>query len=131
MKTEAVFYYKIRIEGGEMPKARNPNREKAFEIYKKHKGEIDLVEIASQLNLAAGTVRGWKSKDKWDEKMNACGGWNSFYWSNHDQARAVTRFGDESPEYRVISAKMLGALHIQNNQCRGICQRSKIRFLLL
>lgn len=53
-----------------MPKARNPNREKAFEIYKKHKGEIDLVEIASQLNLAAGTVRGWKSKDKWDEKMN-------------------------------------------------------------
>lgn len=53
-----------------MPKARNPNREKAFEIYKKHKGEIDLVEIASQLNLAAGTIRGWKSKDKWDEKMN-------------------------------------------------------------
>ena len=45
-----------------MPKARNPNREKAFEIYKKHKGEIDLVEIASQLNLAAGTVRGWKNE---------------------------------------------------------------------
>ena len=50
---------------------------------------------------------------EWDEKMNACGGWNSLYWSNHDQARAVTRFGDESPEYRVISAKMLGtALHM-------------------
>ena len=45
--------------------------------------------------------------------MNACGGWNSLYWSNHDQARVVTRFGDESPEYRVISAKMLGtALHM-------------------
>ena len=45
--------------------------------------------------------------------MNACGGWNSLYWSNHDQDRAVTRFGDESPEYRVISAKMLGtALHM-------------------
>lgn len=53
-----------------MPKARNPNREKAFEIYKKHEGKIDLVEIASQLNVAAGTIRGWKSKDKWDEKMN-------------------------------------------------------------
>ena len=50
---------------------------------------------------------------EWDEKMRACGGWNSLYWSNHDQARAVTRFGDESPEYRVISAKMLGtALHM-------------------
>lgn len=53
-----------------MPRARNPNRDKAFEIYKKHNGEIDLVEIASQLNISAGTVRGWKSKDKWDQKMN-------------------------------------------------------------
>jgi phage terminase small subunit len=53
-----------------MPKVRDPNREKAFLIYKKHDGFIDLVEIASQLNLSAGTVRGWKSKDKWDDKLN-------------------------------------------------------------
>lgn len=53
-----------------MPRARDPNRNKAFELYKKHKGNIDLVEIASQLNVSAGTVRGWKSKDKWDEKVN-------------------------------------------------------------
>ena len=53
-----------------MPRARNPNRDKAFEIYKKHNGEIDLVEIASQLNISAGTVRGWKSKDKWEQKLN-------------------------------------------------------------
>ena len=24
-------------------------------------------------------------------------GWNSLYWNNHDQPRAVTRFGDDSP----------------------------------
>lgn len=49
----------------------------------------------------------------WDEKMRLCNGWNSLYWSNHDQARAVTRFGNEAPEYRVISAKMLGTcLHM-------------------
>lgn len=53
-----------------MPRARNPNRDKAFEIYKKYNGEIDLVEIASRLNISAGTVRGWKSKDKWDQKLN-------------------------------------------------------------
>ena len=53
-----------------MPRARDPNRDKAFEIYKKYKGNIDLVEIANQLNISSGTVRGWKSKDKWTEKMN-------------------------------------------------------------
>ena len=24
-------------------------------------------------------------------------GWNSLYWDNHDQPRAVSRFGDDSP----------------------------------
>ena len=52
-----------------MARERNPNRDKAFDIYKKHKGEIDLVEIASQLDVPDGTIRGWKSKDKWDKKL--------------------------------------------------------------
>ena len=47
---------------------------------------------------------------KWQEKMQECGGWNSLYWSNHDQSRAVTRFGNETPKYRVLSAKMLGTV---------------------
>ena len=47
---------------------------------------------------------------KWQERMQECGGWNSLYWSNHDQARAVTRFGNETPKYRVLSAKMLGTV---------------------
>lgn len=53
-----------------MPRARNPNRDKAFEIYKSHNGKIDLVDIADQLQISPGTVRGWKSKDKWEQKLN-------------------------------------------------------------
>ena len=53
-----------------MGRARDPNRNKAFEIYKEHDGKIDLAEIASQLNTSPGTVRGWKSKDSWDKKLN-------------------------------------------------------------
>jgi oligo-1,6-glucosidase len=37
-------------------------------------------------------------------------GWNSLYWDNHDQPRAVSRFGDDSPEYRVASAKTLATV---------------------
>ena len=37
-------------------------------------------------------------------------GWNSLFWSNHDQPRIVSRFGDASAEYRVLSAKMLATL---------------------
>ena len=39
--------------------------------------------------------------------------WNSLYWDNHDQPRAVSRFGDDSPMYREVSAKMIATcLHM-------------------
>ena len=52
-----------------MGRARDPNRDKAFEIYSKHNGNIELIEIAERLGVSAGTVRGWKSKDKWEPKI--------------------------------------------------------------
>lgn len=40
--------------------------------------------------------------------------WNSLFWDNHDQPRAVSRFGDDRPQYREASAKMLATcLHMQ------------------
>ena len=37
-------------------------------------------------------------------------GWNSLYWDNHDQPRAVSRFGDDSPNHRENSAKTLATV---------------------
>ena len=40
-------------------------------------------------------------------------GWNSLYFGNHDQPRAVSRFGNDAPEHRVASAKALATvLHL-------------------
>ena len=48
----------------------------------------------------------------WQEGL-ADVGWNSLYWDNHDQPRAVSRFGDDRPEFRVPSAKTLATvLHL-------------------
>ncbi|PTM21239.1 glucohydrolase [Lactobacillus sp. PFC-70] len=49
---------------------------------------------------------------RWQKALDGKG-WNSLYWNNHDQPRAVSRFGDDRPEYRVRSAKALGTtLHM-------------------
>lgn len=53
-----------------MPRQRSPNRDRAFEIYREHGGNIELIEIAGILNVPEGTVRGWKNKDGWDSKLN-------------------------------------------------------------
>ena len=42
-------------------------RELAFELYKNSNGEKPLVEIAQEVGASPGTVRGWKSRYKWDE----------------------------------------------------------------
>lgn len=49
---------------------------------------------------------------KWQTELNGKA-WNSLYWDNHDQPRIVSRWGNDSEKYRVVSAKMLGTcLHM-------------------
>ncbi len=43
---------------------------------------------------------------RWDSAF-AQKGWLSIFLANHDQARLVSRFGDDRPEYRDLSSKML------------------------
>lgn len=51
---------------------------------------------------------------RWQEDLYQKG-WNSLYWSNHDQPRTVSRYGCDSAKYRVVSAKMLGTvLHMMS-----------------
>ena len=46
---------------------------------------------------------------KWQEGMQEGHAWNAVFWCNHDQPRAVSRFGDDG-RYWKESAKMLAAL---------------------
>ena len=70
-----------------------------------------------------GTILKWTDKkpdlfrlkqilSRWQEELGE-DTWNSLYWDNHDQPRAVSRFGDDSSRYREVSAKMLATcLHM-------------------
>jgi len=46
---------------------------------------------------------------KWQEGMQGGNAWNAVFWCNHDQPRAVSRFGDDK-KYWKESAKMLASL---------------------
>ena len=43
---------------------------------------------------------------RWDSAF-ASNGWLSIFLANHDQARMVSRFGNDSPPFRDLSSKML------------------------
>ncbi|MBQ7476010.1 MAG: alpha,alpha-phosphotrehalase [Selenomonadaceae bacterium] len=46
--------------------------------------------------------------EDWQVGMSEGGGWNALFWCNHDQPRAVSRFGDDE-KFHAESAKMLAA----------------------
>ena len=53
-----------------------------------------------------------ESFHRWQHGLSEVG-WNSLYWNNHDQPRAVSRFGNDSKHW-LHSAKLLAAvLHLQ------------------
>ena len=81
--------------------------------------ELNMVFQFEHLeNLISGEYGKWSDKhfslvdlkkvmDKWQKGLEGKA-WNCLFWSNHDQPRAVSRFGNDSEKYREISAKMLG-----------------------
>lgn len=46
---------------------------------------------------------------RWQAELHGAG-WNSLFWNNHDLPRIVSRWGDDSDEYRELSAKMLATV---------------------
>jgi oligo-1,6-glucosidase len=83
------------------------------------RGELDMIFHFEHMHIDRDGPTKWYIKpvqladlrnvlSTWQLKL-ADHGWNSLYWSNHDQPRVVSRFGNDG-KYRVESAKMLGTL---------------------
>jgi len=52
-----------------LARIRNPNRDKAFELYKENNGKISPKEISDVIGEKVENVYSWKSIDKWDSKL--------------------------------------------------------------
>ena len=81
------------------------------------RSEVDMVFQFEHMSLDGGDRFTYTPMDLRDLKATfgrwqaglADVGWNSLYWDNHDQPRAVSRFGDDG-RYRVASAQCLATL---------------------
>ncbi|WP_338842770.1 terminase small subunit [Clostridium perfringens] len=69
-----------------MARARSPNRDKAFEIYKDYDGNITNREIADMLDENEKTISNWKCRDKWNVVLqkNECSTTNKKVQKNID-----------------------------------------------
>jgi len=65
---------------------------------------FDAVDLARDSNYSVVKLK--KIFSDWDSVFSDKG-WLSIFLANHDQARMVTRFGSDRPEFRELSSKML------------------------
>jgi oligo-1,6-glucosidase len=120
MKQQVLSKYDI-FTVGEAPAA---TTEHAMALTHAERGFLGMLVQFEHMEIdtdPAGTskwdIKPWKLVDlkrvmsRWQTDL-ADGGWNSLYLSNHDQPRALSRFGDDG-QYRVESAKLLATfLHM-------------------
>ena len=101
---------------GEMP---GVTPEEAIRYTDPARGEVDMVFQFEHVSIDQGASK-WdylgldrlslkRSLHRWQTAL-AAKGWNSLYWDNHDQPRAVSRFGDDDPAYWEQSAKALATI---------------------
>jgi oligo-1,6-glucosidase len=101
---------------GEMP---GVTTEEAIRYTDPARGEVDMVFQFEHVSLDQGASKwDWigldrlalkQSLHRWQTAL-AEHGWNSLYWDNHDQPRAVSRFGDDDPAHWDQSAKALATI---------------------
>lgn len=90
----------------------NPEDKELSMVFNFHHLKVDYPNGEKWVEADFDFIQLRKILSEWQTGMQQGGGWNALFWCNHDQPRAVSRFGDDG-EYRVESAKMLAsAIHL-------------------
>ncbi|MEZ5057021.1 MAG: alpha-amylase family glycosyl hydrolase [Saprospiraceae bacterium] len=86
----------------------------ALDLVKPERKELDMVYHFEIMDIGTDP-NGYSLVDlkntftKWDTTL-AGNGWNSIFLGNHDQPRMVSKYGNDSKEFREVSSKMLTTL---------------------
>ena len=94
--------------------------EMAKEYSNPERKELDMVFQFKLMDIDGVRSGNWEPKaytlpqlktimESWQTGLDEIG-WNSLFWGNHDYPRAISRFGNDTPEYREQSGKMLATL---------------------
>ena len=116
MRREVLSHYDLLTVG----EAGNISEEDVIKFAGEDGNELNMIFQFEHTELAPCKVGKWTDvkpelKDlrdclnRWQTRLEGKA-WNSLYLDNHDQPRCVSRFGNDAPEYRELSAKMLATM---------------------
>lgn len=86
-----------------------PHRRELTMVFNFHHLKVDYERGAKWTRMEPDIAQLKRILDEWQRGLQAGGGWNALFWNNHDQPRAINRFGD-ADTYRIETATMLATL---------------------
>ena len=90
----------------------NPDNAELSMVFSFHHLKVDYADGQKWTLMPFDLAALKRIIDQWAAGMQAGGGWNALFWNNHDQPRALNRFGDPGRR-RYESATMLAtAIHL-------------------
>lgn len=87
-----------------MSKTKKKNHEIAFELFKHSGGNLSNADIATQLNVSPDTVRKWKSRYKWVQKLNENTACDSSKSVTKNKSVAKNESAREKQKKRIVDA---------------------------
>lgn len=109
------------ITVGELPCT--PDMDRVLKYVSAKAKQLDMVFQFDVVDVGFGTTHKFETTrrnftlpdfkaavDRTQSLIRGTDGWTTVFLENHDQARSVTRFTDDRPEYRVRGAKLLALM---------------------
>lgn len=87
----------------------NPEEKELSMTFSFHHLKVDYPNGEKWTKAPFDFVQLKKILSTWQKGMYEGNGWNATFWNNHDQPRALSRFGNDK-KFRVKSAKMLATV---------------------
>ena len=121
---------------GEMPWV--SDEDEILRVVKSDEKELNMIFIFDIIDIDAipgyprFSIRDWQVKElrqiinRWQRIMIERDGWNSLFIENHDGPRSVSRYTDDSDEFRARGAKLLALMQTTLNGTLFVYQGEEI-----
>lgn len=90
----------------------NPENEELSMIFSFHHLKVDYADGEKWTKMDFDFMELKRILDEWQEGMSKGNGWNALFLNNHDQPRAISRFGDPVNHFAASATLQAQILHL-------------------
>lgn len=90
----------------------NPENEELSMIFSFHHLKVDYENGEKWTKVDYDFMELKKILDEWQDGMSKGNGWNALFWNNHDQPRAISRFGDPVNHFEASATLQAQTIHL-------------------